>query len=249
MKTVILKPKIFMKKLFLFFLTLLSFANVQGQTFFSDNASRGDSALNTGSSGDIYVFNMLRAAVGTVNIRWQVLDHSPNLLQANSWSLGGICDNITCRDSNDVLTGRRYFASYTTTREDFHVIFHANNAPVNSSAWVRFSATDTAAGGTSRTLTFMATKTPLGITTTVRTEDNIKVYPNPARESVNVTFDGNDNVKTVGVYNLLGQPISVYHVVGSSANIPLNEVPSGVYFLRMYDGQGKIVATRRFTRQ
>ncbi len=95
----------------------------------------------------------------------------------------------------------------------------------------------------------MATKTPLGVTTAVRTEDNIKVYPNPARESVNVVFDNSESIKTIGVYNMLGQPVSLFHVVGNSANLPLGDAPEGVYFLRMYDGQGKIVTTRRFTRQ
>ncbi len=237
-----------MKKLFLFLLTILSFASVQAQTFFSDNSSRGDSSQTGGTSGDILVFNMLRAATGTVSLRWNVTNYSQNLTNG-TWGFGGLCDNEACRPTNDVLNGIRYTVVYGTAPEDFHAIFNADNAPMNSTAWVQVAVKDTAANGSSRTITLIATKTPLGVMTTVRNEDNIKVYPNPARADINVRFDGAENIKTIGVYNLLGQPISMYRVVGSSANIPLTEVPSGVYFLRMYDGQGKTVATRRFTRQ
>lgn len=237
-----------MKKLFLFLITVLSFANVQGQTFFSDNSSRGDSSVKTGSSGDILVYNMLRAAAGTVSLRWNVINYSSNL-NNNTWGFGGVCDNEGCRLASDVLNGVRYTPMYGTALEDFHAIFNADAAPMNSSAWVQVQVKDTSTGGTTRILTLIATKTPLGVTTTVKAEENIKVYPNPAREAINILLDNNDNIKTVGVYNLIGQPISMYHIVGNSANIPLTEVPSGVYFLRMYDGQGKTVATRRFTRQ
>lgn len=236
-----------MKKLLLSLLMLLSFVGVQAQTFFSDNSARGDSAIKTGSSGDIYVYNMIRAASGTVDVQWSLSNSSPNL-RNNTWSLNGVCDNVTCIQATDLFNGNRYSAVYGATSEDFHVILNADNAPVNSTAWLQINMKDKASSS-SRTLTFIATKTPLGITTTVRSEDNIKVFPNPARESVNVVFESSENIKTVGVYNLLGQPISMFHIVGNSANIPLNDAPAGVYFLRMFDGQGKIVATRRFTRQ
>jgi hypothetical protein len=58
-------------------------------------------------------------------------------------------------------------------------------------------------------------------------------------------------VKTIAVYNLIGKLMGPIYKPSSSssAKIDLDDMPTGIYFLRLMDGQGRVVATRRFTRQ
>jgi hypothetical protein len=131
---------------------------------------------------------------------------------------------------------------------DLHAIFNGDNAPNGSSAWITIHAEDTI-NSFPKNLTFVATKGALGVVNIKRFDDEVVLYPNPAKGSVNVVFDPSMGVKNIAIYNLIGKAVSVYKVTGNSAKLDLTDVPSGIYFLRLSNTQGKIVATRKFTRQ
>lgn len=234
-----------MKRLFLFLLAVLSFTGVHAQTF---DTQYGDTSIANYTAGrpDLKVYNALRIVGGNSSriLEWRYITHSVPA----SWSIEGVCDNVLCRPLS-TLTSGNWFRTDTISSTPATFYFSLLNVPSNGVGFMRVEVRDPQVPGFSRMVTFIANRSAQGITTTVRVEESIKVFPNPAHESVNVSFENSDNIKTVGVYNLLGQPISMFHIVGNSANIPLNEAPTGVYFLRMFDAQGKIVATRRFTRQ
>jgi hypothetical protein len=140
------------------------------------------------------------------------------------------------------------FAYVPTVAGDFHALFIGDNAPNNSSAWIKVLAADTV-NNYSKTLTFIATKGPLGVVNIAKYDDDVILYPNPAKGSVNLVFDPSMGVKNIAIYNLIGKAVSVYKVVGNSAKLELDEIPSGIYFVRLINSQGKIVATRKFTHQ
>ena len=77
------------------------------------------------------------------------------------------------------------------------------------------------------------------------------LYPNPAREAVNVIYNEKAGIKTIAVYNIIGKLMGpVYKPADNgSAKIDLDDIPNGIYFLRLMDSQGHVLATRRFTRQ
>jgi hypothetical protein len=75
------------------------------------------------------------------------------------------------------------------------------------------------------------------------------LYPNPAGAAVNVVFDDGAGVHSVAVISMLGKPVKVYKVSGNSARVEIDDVPAGVYFLRLMNGQGQVIATRRFNHQ
>lgn len=83
----------------------------------------------------------------------------------------------------------------------------------------------------------------------MRGNDGIAVYPNPAYGELNVLFDINTGIRNITVYNLIGKAITVYKVNGNSAKLDTENLPSGIYFIRLIDGQGRVVATRKFTHQ
>jgi hypothetical protein len=75
------------------------------------------------------------------------------------------------------------------------------------------------------------------------------LYPNPALNEINVVYDGSADVKDIAVYNLIGRVMMVYKVTGSSANLNIENIPAGIYFVRLLNTHGNVVITRRFTKQ
>ena len=43
--------------------------------------------------------------------------------------------------------------------------------------------------------------------------------------------------------------MSIYRAGGNSANMSVENMPAGVYFVRLINNRGDIVATRKFTKQ
>ena len=229
-------------------------------TFTTEKAANNDSSVVTGANGEVKVYNRIRSNSGNVKIKWSVTNYSQGTAMgtlANGWTFGGVCDNFECRDATDVLNGKSYVtgdytatSGFTNAANDFHAVFNADNAQANTFAYVRVSVADNAVTSTpARTFTLLASKSTAGVTTVTRYDDNIVVYPNPATSAVNVIFDKNSKIRTIAVYNLIGQATDMYRVSGNSANLQLSDAPAGVYFLRMLDDRGNIVATRRFNRQ
>ncbi len=243
-----------MKKILLSFLfTAGAYAAVQAQsTFITEKAGNNDSSVTPGvTSGEVKVYNRIKAASGTVKIKWNVFDYSGTNGNLNSgWTFGGVCDNFECRSASLTLGGTNWTSDdYSTNYGDFHAVFNADNAAANSIAWVRAKVVDNGNASSTRTITLLASKSPTGVTSVIRSDDNIVVYPNPATNNVNVIFDKNSKIRSIAVYNLIGQATDMYRVSGNSANLQLTDAPAGVYFLRMLDDRGNIVATRRFNRQ
>jgi hypothetical protein len=76
------------------------------------------------------------------------------------------------------------------------------------------------------------------------------LYPNPAHNEVNLVYNTTADIKNIAVYNIIGKVIAVYKVTeNNSANLNLENLPSGIYFARLINSQGNVVVTRKFTKQ
>ena len=218
---------------------------------------------NTSSETVFKVHNDIKSGSSTpVKLEWKVISH--NLGTNPGWPLfdgvsgAGFCDNILCRSvtvgnvNSNLFTDSNIVQNsdfYETQFEDFYMQFLCNNPAVGSSAYVRVRATDLNGSG-SRVITFIGHRSTTGITNTV-SNDEIVLYPNPATEAINVVYDANAGIKTIAVYNLIGKLVGpIYKPANNgSAKINLGDMPNGVYFMRLMDSRGHVVATRRFTRQ
>ena len=76
-----------------------------------------------------------------------------------------------------------------------------------------------------------------------RTFYGMKMYPNPASESVNVTFSSEENANAVlSVMNLMGQTVynmdvNVYEGY-NMVTVPVNQLPAGVYMVNIRSNKG-----------
>lgn len=67
---------------------------------------------------------------------------------------------------------------------------------------------------------------------------NIRVYPNPVRESLNI--NSKVNMNKVELYNALGQVVYSSNVNSNTVNIPVSDLNNGTYFVKAY-GDGVVV--------
>jgi hypothetical protein len=224
-------------------------------------SQHGDTSVGTYASGDVNVYNRIKSLLSSdIYLKWKVVGKD----LPTGWTITGICDNQQCYPGNAALlngTATHVSNPYTNTftpvsnpplylSSDFHVIFNGDNAVAGSTAWIQVQAVDTENSNYTKVYTFVLNK-PIsaGVNSVVRGDDVVTIYPNPARSNVNVIFDASMGVKNVAIYNLIGKIVSIYKVNGNSAKLELDEVPAGIYFLRLINGQGKIVGTRKFTHQ
>lgn len=75
---------------------------------------------------------------------------------------------------------------------------------------------------------------PTGISEAANSSNGIQVYPNPASGEVNIQFGENTARTTVAVLDMAGREVmNMVYEHSNSAKLPLNDIPSGTYMLRV----------------
>lgn len=234
-----------MKKILLSLLTICSAFgfSASAQTFLTSAADTVWGNITPG--GTLNLHNDIKSASASpIKITWHIDDYS----FAPKMGTGGVCDNSLCRDSSSLFGLGATFTSddYTNVFNEFKAIFTDYGAANGAKSLLAVTATS---GATTRHLVFIVTKVQTSVPS-VNVNDNITMFPNPAKDFINVLYDAKANIKTAAIYNLIGKTIQVYKVSdNNSAKLDLNNIPSGIYFLRLMNANGQVVATRRFTRQ
>jgi hypothetical protein len=211
------------------------------------------------SSGQVnnYIHNLTSSPL---TLKWRVVGSNFPSDWLTATALG-ICDNKICyynmggtalwnpgTNSGPTQTSNAY--SDTTSHGEFHLALDFTSSPSNALAYITILVQDASSlSGYSKTMTFVINKgIPAGIQPNKQIEE-ISLYPNPAVNEINVVYDASADVKNIAVYNIIGKVMSVYRVSGNSANLNLDNVPSGIYFLRLMNSNGQLVGTRKFTKQ
>ena len=84
-----------------------------------------------------------------------------------------------------------------------------------------------------------------GITSVNDSQPEMKVFPNPAKEFINVQLlNLPGNSASITVTNMLGQKVSSAQVTGNNAAIDLAGLPTGMYMIECYSGGIKIAAAK-----
>ena len=236
-----------MKKLFTIaaFMGASAFARVASAQTFTvayDTVSFLAPLVSTAEHDNITVPGMF-----SVNLKWTVLrdDFPTDWIYNTGGGSTAFCDNSGCYPIANDTNGMVQSATYGAGTSDFHMLINLIGATSTGTHYMTvklMSSTDTLYE--TYKVTYYPTYVPQ-----VKTLTDIDLYPNPATSSVNVIFDESLDVKTVAVYNIIGKMMSLYRVNGNSANISLENMNSGIYFLRLMKGQGDVVSTRKFTKQ
>jgi len=233
-----------MKKLLLALLSLGSVATANAQSF----TTEADTVFATVGTTDVNIYNRITNTTGApFTITWKRVDDNIPASWKNSPAFFGVCDNYNCYSSTLIFGS----TSHTSSNYNPGVAgdFHVQLTPAGASG-TYFITLNLDGGGTSKNITYVFNKFPTAISNVPAKNTDVSLYPNPARNTLNVSFDENAGVKTIAVYNLIGKAVSSYRVNGgSNAQLDIDNIPAGIYLLRMLDAQGRVLATRKFTHQ
>lgn len=85
---------------------------------------------------------------------------------------------------------------------------------------------------------------------TSSSEDAISFYPNPAVNTLNVVYSEMLGVKNIAIYSIIGKQMNMYSTTDNKgAMLNVENIPSGIYYVRLLNENGSVIATRRFMKQ
>ena len=245
-----------MKKTLLFIvcaLVLLSSKKVMAQAAFSVSDTIWQNVNGTATVEGA----VTNRSDSNITLRWNVVATSFPSDWLTETALS-ICDDEQCRSN---LSGQLWSGTSGTTYKplyyanasgdsigDFHLLLNLTGVSSGSHyITVRFAHTPSS---TVSTETFVINKWPTGVSNVNNAENDIVLYPNPAHDEVNIVYDPNNDIKNIVVYNIIGKALSVYKTTNNtSANLNVENIPSGIYFVRLFNSHGDVVVTRKFTKQ
>ena len=67
-------------------------------------------------------------------------------------------------------------------------------------------------------------------------ELNLEIYPNPAKDVLNVVATGSSEIINIKVYNLLGQIMDNFNVKNGTTTLQLDKYPRGILYIGADDG-------------
>jgi hypothetical protein len=243
---------VIMKKVF----TLLSLAGAlmagNGASAQSISVQHDTVSFSTGGSYEAHndITNLTGSAL---TLQWRVVSSNfPTDWMANT----GICDNSTCISGSGLWpAGTTYESVYpvTTAAQGFKFqtdLASSSGVSTNGTFYVRVRINNKFGTATDEAFeTFIVTRSTTGVST-VKVNNEVALYPNPATSNLNVVFDPSSDVKNIAIYNIIGKQMNAFRVTGnSSASLNLENLPSGIYFARLLNGNGDVVATKKFTKQ
>ena len=240
-----------MNKLYTFItavLLLVAVKQVQAQSSGASFAVQHDTVAFTTAGGYGVTNGINNLTSGPIGIRWKVV--ATNF--PSDWIAGlGICDNVTCLNSTSLWPGDTGSnnATYGTGMGSFS--FNVDlTAASPGTYFLKVKLANAANAADSIIETYIVSKFPTAVPTTVKPESDVVLYPNPAVNELNVVYDASADIKTIAIYNIIGKVMTVYKAtVTTGARLNLDNLSSGAYFVRLMNSHGDVFATRKFTKQ
>jgi len=236
-----------MKKVFTFLSLIGALCVGNSSNAQSFSVHHDTSYVNT--SGSVSVENNITVpGSATVPIQWRI---SYSNLPDTMMKTVGICDNVTCFGSADIWPAVVKLSSYPTGTGDFHITldFSSPGIPVGGPYVMKVKLNNQTNTNDTAIQTYIVSKIPAAIQP-VKINTDVTLYPNPATSALNVVYDASADVKNIAIYNIIGKQMSLFRVTdNTSASLNLENIPSGIYFVRLVNSHGDVVTTRKFTKQ
>ncbi len=243
-----------MKKILLAVFTFLALS-VPGIVKANSWTVWADTVYATVDSNYLVEDTILVTGSSTYALTWHVIasDFPPDWLTLTAF---GACDNNQCYNNTSLTnvwngtTGSSFTSNpYSSAGPgDFHLLLNLKGVSTGTH-YMTINLQDPSLSA--KTATFIINKPVVtGVTPVMPHTDEVILYPNPATNELNVVYDASADVKNIAVYNIIGKALTVYKVTANnSANLNLENLPSGIYFARLINSQGNVVVTRKFTKQ
>lgn len=239
-----------MKKLFTILYTMIAIAGFTSATAQSFNMDRDTVYFTTSGSAVQYINNTVVPGALPVILKWNIVSTN---FPADWLNASSICDNNSCYPSSaswssgSLKTSSPYTAGNSSRAFDMQ--FNPGAVTTAGTYYMKMKLVNSVTMDSSYTTFIVTSNAPSSVGNVSRTSEELSVYPNPATSEINFVYDGSSEIKTAAIYNIIGKVMAVYRVNGNNANMSLENMPAGIYFLRLANAQGQLVATRKFTKQ
>ena len=228
-------------------LVLAAFAGNSQQLipFPNDSAEINDVSVDSFTASDIHI-EIINNTVDSVTITWGL----HNYQTPSSWQIA-LCDNNNCYD---LLIGIPQHTSYPVGSGDtmdfkFQYTAHCITGTGNTNVYYYITGDST---NSLQHLNYKANLTancPNGIVEKASV-NNLKVYPNPIKNSFLVSGLENVGNLSLEVYDMKGAIVKteVKNATNSEIEISIQTLSKGEYLLKVYDANGKIINTSRINK-
>ena len=224
-------------------LAIFSATYVSAQSFSFNPSATITQTINEYSSISI---NVINNKPDTLKLGWtKILNNMTSL----GWGVT-LCDNANCYTSipDNVLMkpippgkNASFTLSVIPTKEEGV----DSGEVIVGTASVSIAVFEIGKKYAADTVTFNITAVPLGMDEK-RLDNAFNIYPNPASDFINIRVNQwARNQNSIQIYNILGAKLIEAPVTAAGIkNIPLGELPSGVYVIRYPDRQGSYQVKR-----
>jgi len=75
----------------------------------------------------------------------------------------------------------------------------------------------------------------------------ISIFPNPTSDYF--TVDYTEDISKVEIFNIIGRHIKTFDVLESNKTFNVSNLAGGLYLIRITDGSGEVIATKRLDKK
>ncbi len=168
-------------------------------------------------------------------------------------AISGFCDNYICYPLNTLLdtvltnrirTSNPYVAG---TPKIFRFYMEPYSGDTLGTHIVRVRLKNSTKSTNIDTLTYIVKFNGIsGVSEITQSNAAIVLYPNPANNLLNISWNNSINAIRVEILNMYGTLVSTKIITNNFATININNYPKGVYFVRFFDEQGNLTQTEKF---
>lgn len=229
-----------MKRVVIYMLLIFSSFNAIAQRFTIPH----DTVRATISTSQNMYNDMTNISTDTISVSWRVSSHD----FPTDWQTSfAICDNKICyyNLNGSLMTDWGGGPPKTTApiKPGETATFYVLPDVTNASPGTHYVGVNMSEGLYSKESWYIVSKWPTGVATVVEAKEGYAVYPNPASKEFIVFHAANKNIKMIELYNVTGMKIGQYNAGENITKVNIAAMNDGIYFVRIIDNKGNIVAS------
>jgi len=227
-----------MKKIFTIIISVLVLSNfVIAQNFTVNPKSGKGQASSVKDKVEVLVtFTNNSIDATDTAFAWEVIEAN----MPTTWA-AQICDPFTCLEGSGKLGFKSSFIKGNTSGSNsgfFTFDFFSNGNSGNGILKVQIKSVKT---GYTDTVTAEGKVWSVAVKEVKQNKD-FSFYPNPAKDELVVKYFSKETFQ-VEIYNILGNKVKSFSLNGGQANVNIEELSNGIYFVRFKDDEKVISKT------
>jgi hypothetical protein len=84
---------------------------------------------------------------------------------------------------------------------------------------------------------------------TVDSEINMLLFPNPAKESLNILVSGYDKEKIIEIFDISGKRVIVQRAKQDNPELPVGKLTPGIYIIKLSSVDGTVLSRSKFVKE